>query len=730
MKNKISVFSRKILPLLIFIFITFITFNTLYTNKSHKEYTKLQKLESNLNSYNITISTKKTNAKSIYDILTHYLDKYNGNIYLSEIVHKDNKIIYTNYVYFNNEDIFKNVNLTTGRNLKTSEKESNLFMSTNKTSDNNQIGLISDFDGKNNFEIHTLKSRLDISIFQRNFVIQLENESILSKLSSDLEHEGIFIQKTIENSNSDISYSTFILMLIGCFLSLILIIFNDLLNLYRNIGIEKLLGYSLFTIWRKYAVPIIFMEVISIVLTTLILIKVNFKVFNKLFWLFSLELFIIYIGVILFTILIISIPYIYVKRISLSNIIKNKRPVKATIRINNIIKVVLFTLIVIISIKTINNFKLISSVNKNSYSQWEKTKNYAVLPNFITTDNKMTSFSQEEIKKERSLYLYFNKKGAILADFDSCVPDNRKANAAKHNNDYELDDITINPNYLKSHTIYDIEGNVVDISEDTVDSVLLVPDKYHDYEKEIRDYYNDVKYEPCDNEKCTHKTVNGDINLADQKQKIIWIKSNQKFFSYLLAVNPLQGNCVVDPIARVLTESNGKLNRYYTIIGFHNSPFKIKVDNPLNPKEFILPKLKEYYNMELYNFPIEIVYDRVETEISNLKDQLKIINLAFLILIIMISIITYQNLSLYFEQNKIKLIIQKLHGYKMKDKYKSYFYSTLICWMCILIISNLVCRDFKVIFIVLSLMIIELILTLIMIYKLEKKNILRFTKGG
>ncbi|WP_194191632.1 DUF1430 domain-containing protein [Clostridium chrysemydis] len=717
---------KRIIPILIFLLMTITSFMMLYTSKSFEEKTKFKNLESHLQSFNITISTNYSSANTIYDLVTHYVSKHKGNIFYNEESKKDES--YTNYVYFTDNSIFKDINLESGKVLEPYNDNSNLFLGTKKSEDKNQIGQIESFSGKDEFIIKPMKSNLDISTFSREFTLQLKDEDTLNNLTSDLEKEGVYIRRSLDGESGKYNNNLIIIVLCVCFIVLTLFMFYGVFNSYRKIGIEKLLGHSLISIWKEYSMPIIIIELAIIIISTICLSLIKFESFGRLYFEFLFQLIAIYLLIIIFTIVALSIPYIYVKNISLSNIIKNKKPVKGIITFYNIIKVIITTVVIVLSVFAINNLNLINARYKSSYLEWEKTKNYVVMPDFATTDEKLHAFSKSEIEKERELYLHFNKKGGVLADFNSYDPSNVEESLKDIQEEYMMGSVRVNPNYLKENTIYDVDGNAINIDESVNDAILLVPQKYKDFESEILDYYNTTSHEPCDVENCNHKTVDGKVQLKDQKQKIIWTKSNQKYFSYRLDINPREGNFVIDPIISVLTESNDKLSSYYTIIGFRHNPFKIKVKDVDNAKNEVLSKVSEYYDMNLYRFPVENLYNVVQSQISNIKNRLILTSLIIIVLITIVLLIITQNISLYFNGNKFKITIQKLHGYKFIHKYFKYFISVIITWAFVIPISSIITKDLKVLLLSGLLMIFEIIIIIFMIISLERKNIVRFTK--
>lgn len=724
---------KKILLGFIFLFITIFTFNSLFYAEKHNRYSEMINIGETNKSNKIVISNSGRSEEDIYKILKLYLNMYNGNLYCSETSTKPGKSIHTKYIYISNADLFKDIRLSDGRFLDVFENESDKFLSTENLGDSNQIGQIEDFVGNNNFEIRTIKNNLDDSFFNKNLIIQLKDPSDFSKFVKDLEGEDLYIQILLGNSGEMTSAPVFKIMVVICFFVLIMLIVYHLLNSYKKIGIEKMLGYSKKDIWLKGILSIISIEFIVMCITTFILIFVNFKVYNSLFIAFIINLLKVYILMIIFTFIFVSIPFLYVKRISISNMLKNKRPVKSIVCFNIFIKILLSISLVLLSVSVYKSYKIVQSRYSSSYETWEDTKEYAIVTGLITKGKTINDdYSVEQMQKEKELFLYFNKKGAIYANFQSYAPDVYELNL-KHSdmNEGPLS-ININPNYLNKHTIYDENGQIVSIDETETELILLVPKNYKSIEDGIRKYYESNR----SNKGKSHadKEDGDDSNVAqeevDPNIKIIWTSEGQNFFSYRLDINPGSGNCITDPVAVVITESNGSLIDYYKLLGYNGSPFKFKVDDISNPAASILDKVKDYYDMSIYSFPISSVYDNVKEEILEIKREIRFLTVIITILISIIMIITVQNIYNYFEQHKVRLAVQRFNGYKTIDKYKGWFLIEFISFLIILTISSLIMRSYEVLWITLIFFTAELIISLVFIRLTEKRNILRITKGG
>ncbi|MBU5591638.1 DUF1430 domain-containing protein [Clostridium sp. MSJ-4] len=720
---------KNIFLAIIFIFITTMSFNSLFYEEKYNQYNKMINLGDRSNTTKVVISIGEKKPTEVYEILKFYLKKYNGNLYCSYVLDDGNDSKYIDYIMFANSDIFKNIKLNNGRFMNDFESESNKYLSTKKTNDENQIGQICDFTGKNYFEIRTLKSKLDSNIFSRNFYITMPNKSDFEKFVKDLNLEGIHLINSGNDTLNDPDNSAYKIISVVCYFVMVLLIVYNILNSYKSIAIEKMLGFNKKNILAKRIFPIIKIEILSILITTLILILINFKVYNLYFFNFLNKLLQIYAVMIIASIILISLPFMFINFIKISNMLKNKKPIKFIIYFNTFIKIIFTVIFIVLSINCYSKYQIIKSSFSYSYENWEKTREYYIVPEMQTTTNIGDPYNLEYRQKEKELYYTFNKSGSILADFRSFMPGYyEKEKSSANNETYKIDTITINPNYLKENKVLDENNNRVNILENDKEYILLVPEKYHSKEKEIIEYNEFIKegYNSKEEEiKNKPKSI-----VAKQNIKIIWIKDNQKFFSYLIDVNPVDGNMVSDPIARVLTESNGDLSDYSVLFGFKSNPFKIKVGDSSNSIETILDNIKKYFDFNIYRFPVFSLYSSVQEQIRNTKQNIQFMILIMLILFIGIMTIILQNVINYFEQNKVRLAIQKFHGYKKISKYKSYFIGIFLNWILVSVISILIIKSVKIFPFIVILIIIEYIISFLFLNFVETRKVIKVTKGG
>lgn len=631
---------KKIIYFLLIV-ISMFSFSILFNNQKLQVNSDMEKAEQSIsNSYNIVIPSDILNSKEsdIYNCIVEVLKKHNANIYYSKIGPNERII---KFVYLTDLSYFNNFEITEGRSLNSDEIESNKFLNSENTGDENQIGRIATFDGKQLFEIRTLKSMLGGNyLLDGNCTVQLSNgdniDSFIKDLESSLNTTGI--QNETKNTiTPEYYYNQWIIP--SLYFIIILLILYSILKSYKKFGIQKMLGYSIKGIWIKEVLSLIISQAIITIVVDIAMSLFLFKEFNIYLLNFLKILFINNISQVGILFVISSIPFIYLNNITVINIIKNKIPIKDIIIFNSILKVILIILFFNLINQGIQNYNRIENTFTNKYKSWEDTKGYYILPYINTKNGDMPIDKSSSMLTQ--LYFNVNEDGAIWADFSNYSPAQYKMNSAATNYDYERDWVTVNPNYLKSNLIYDVNNQPIAISEDDADLVLLVPDKYKENEKDIINLWEKMKLGYAENEM-----------TRNEKIKIIYTKSNQKIFSYESDVNPDDGNMVTDSIVRVITEKNGVDWDYDITIGFGGNPIKIKVDPSFDPEKYIIMKLQEV-GLEKYVDKIVPANDGVAFESKSVYELLIFIIGGLIILTIAMVIIILQNVYCFFEQYKL-----------------------------------------------------------------------------
>lgn len=699
------------------IIISMFSFSLLFNNEKLKQNGNIERVEQSLsNSHDIMLPSKidKENIEKVYNCIKEVVKVHNANIYFSK-VGSDGQFV--KFVYLTNLSYFDNFEISNGRGFNLNDMESDKYLSSNDTGDEKQLGVISIFAGTEVFEVKTLRSMLDADfLLSGQCTVQLSDNDDINLFMKDLEEKLNIVgvqEEDLKIEIPDYYYNKWIVPSLYCMITLLIL--YSILKSYKKYGIQKMLGYSNKDIWLKEVLVLTVVQGLIFIIVSIIMSLILFKQFNVYYIRFLKKLFLYNLCQFAILFIVASIPFIYLQKISVVEVIKNKRNIKDIIIFNSVLKSLLIVLSFSLISKGINNFDKIQNVFNDKYKAWDAAEGYYIIPLMNVKNGDITS---EEEKSIADLYFNINKDGAVMANFTSFSPEQRQFAIEDKKPSYESDIVTVNPNYLKENLVYDLNDNPIYISENEKDLILLVPDKYKENEKEIRDMWEIYK-----------KGYGENSVAANEKTKIIYIKSNQNTFSYEADVNLDNGNMVNDAILRVVTESNGTEWEFGTVIGYTGNPIKIKVDPYLSAEDYIYEKLREV-GLEKYVDKIVPANDGIAFESKSVYKLLMFIIGGLVIILIAMIIIIMQNIVCFFEQYSKKIAIRGFNGMGILEKYKECFNLIFITSLIAFIISIYINMDLKILIpLSIAFMFIDLLMTIVMIRYINKKRISSIIKG-
>jgi len=306
--------------------------------------------------------------------------------------------------------------------------------------------------------------------------------------------------------------------------------------------------------------------------------------------------------------------------------------------------------------------------------------------------------------------------------------------------------IKVNNNYLRVFPVYDVQNNPVEVSEDTSDWILLVPEKYRNREKEIISFFQKDRAGLMDVEKRFYKQPVPD-NGKNQQIEIIWLANNQKIFSFNPKVFPAENNVIIDPIIQVVTEKNSLLADWGSILGNGaTDPLKIRLinrDTALTYKT-LEPELKRLKLDD--NLKHLITVDQfVLQQIYNLQEGMNRLLLISLALLAGLMLLVVQNLTIFFNKYQRKFVVRRLFGTGFFRTYKEYIFLFSVIWTFQILICFIVNRtgayipfivklnraaDIKLFLVAAVLIAIELAASVIALVIIEQKSKVKVLKGG
>lgn len=696
-----------------------LSFFILFNNEKREQQSNMERAEQTLQ-YNIKIIIptkvdiypKEKTIKGIEDTL----NKYDASIYYKRLTKGDET--QSTYIYVNDNEYLSKFSVRNGRMLQKEDMNENKFISTKNKNSSEQVGTLSSFCKENEFEIYTLGNMLEKDYsFGGECYISFNEKTDTDIFIKDLEKEinvpGIQI---VDNQSIDIPTNSNMWIILLIYFVVLLLILYDLLKSYKKIGVEKLLGNSDLRIYTKRILELIKLYIVIFLISNIAMAIIKFHDLNSYVITFLSKLLRMNLMLGLIFVVMSSIPLIYINKISIINMLKNKRLTTEILVFNFFIKIIMVTLLTFIVNQGVSNFDRIKNVFSDSFKQWEDVKDYAIIPQLINITPDVVD-TDEFTQNQKELYDYFNDKGAILANFGEYSPGIREIRKSETSSDYERNNVTVNPNYLDKYPIYDLNGDQISISEEDENYIVLIPEIYKQDEQEILKLFD------------RWKQAKFGAKSENQPNKIIWIKSNQKLFSMQIDINPNENNYVDDAIVHVMTKKNASLVNYNIILGIADSPFKIKVDDYKNPNETIMPILKQY-NYDKYVENILCISEQTASESKSIKDMITFLSISILLTVCSLILVIVQNIHNFFDKYKKIIAIKKLNGYTMYDKYKQYFVMSILSWIIIFSITIIKLPIKTVLGTIVVGIVTEFLLSIIVLFIVDRKKVISVIKEG
>jgi len=714
---------RKIVIVLLFIAEALIVFGILFQAENSLRYNEFINAERTDDSHKVVLSVNEQNAGVIYEALCSLSDQYQANVIAARMKSEDGKNRNIKYVYITRPDFYQS--FTFEGVSAHPDHDSTQFLSTEKTGDPEQVGRIANFARDDVFEVRSLREMLNIAEpFNGVYTIQIANEDFNAFYSEFYSRTGFVMQETRMPSVSSGFEDLFFPMLLGVIICIhlivLLVVVYDFAKDAKSIAVEKMLGHRKRSIWGIRIFRLLRNQAISVVavgvLMSLIFLKAS-KIFAAIF---LLKLALVGAITITSTVILSLVTFVSIAHVSIVGMLKNLRPVRSIGAVNMIAKIALMISIIYFGQMAFAEYRSIQGIHALQYAQWQEARDLYVLE--VQNMNMGEWLSEENVAKRIELYYYFNKSGSILADFDDFTPEFQTLNA--HMSNLKYAGARVNPNYLSKYPVYDINGDIAQISEETEDMVLLVPEVFKAEETQIREYYQSSLIYQGE----TYSTPSG-LKLRDQEISIVWVKNDQPYFSYNLSVNPNEGNMISNIVLEVLTEKNGFVQFYDVVMGYKGNPLKIKAVGADSQTEIYEAVRKQGFEDNLK--AVVSIFDSVAQEVDESLRMIAFILSAIAVLILTLSMIVVQSIHNYFDKNKRLISIRSFMGQSFQLKYGSYFLKNIaVAWAFIILVSLIIASPGIALLLGISLMTMEILASLITILVIEKKRILDNLKGG
>jgi len=690
--------------------------------------------------------------------LVNCATKNHVNIFRTSVGYDANdKPFTTHYVLLASEQtvFFNEFRLRDGRFLTPNDtQKTTLFVSTKETESTEQVGLIEDINRNDSVSIYGLHEAYqslpaagrywvesnrpeDTDAFFKDFVDELNAIGANVSRQSLILESSITIRSFADNSRL-INWSLIWVVIVAV---IILVAYRQLYESKRT-AVLLLQGNSAFQAWfvvsgRVIVTTMVILSIASLAIslvipgTTMSLIRSNALTMAA-------------VTLLTLTASLITVPYI--SNIKTSDALKNRKDTSTILVYNIIMKC---GLSVVLITTTISGLALLGEINEATakLGSWQSTSQYGIFyPRSIGNDVEELASGQiaSTAAEIYDLYPALNDRGALYVYAGMYEPIALQQGLPAG----YFRSMQVNPNYLSEYPIVDKDGNSVTVSEEEIDWVLLVPMKYRTNEDQILQFFRLQRFGNAEMESRADfekRIFNRDVPEAIQNQsiRIIWIKDNQRVFTFNPLVAPEDGNCIVDPIVEVMTIHNSMaFDRINGINGMPGTGIKVKLINgdttaTLNELRGLLKELHLDDNL----LHLVTLNDYALFRLQELQQEFQTEFVGVLLVFVLFIVLAIQTVTLLFEQNARSATVRKLLGYPFFIRHRYFFLTLSVTWSVMYIVSLLlssillpmigvpVANTPLILFVVLVAFIIEVAISAAALYLVESKRIPDVIKG-
>lgn len=702
MKYKIS-FSLFFLLIIMYIYISMYK---MYELKNYKELINFGEKDSCV--YNAVIDTGANYDDDVYECLKNNADKYNINIYATNIKEEKNKKEITRYAYITDFSFCSDIRLESGSFFDRSNIESDYYLTTEKCSDSKKLGEIASFSENTIFKLMTLKSGLDDNPFNLNITFSGRDYNF-DDMVTDLKNNGISCYTTsVETEVFSVDIFPFCLIIIFSMIIMILINVYDLFNSYKEIAVKKMLGYSYITICME-KIRFIFLSqtIISFVIYNMLKLILKVKK-SSLSDEFNRRILSLYGGLIIASVISVFLVYLFSKSFSVSELIKNNDQNIKIILFNMLFKAIVTAVALFFAF---NIFQDYCKIHSSKYQKWKECQDYYCVSGIATVSEDADIKSANAFRRSYSVYKDLNARGAVLCDFTSHSKDEIDFYKKKHGEDklFMYLENYVNPNYLKNNIILDSSGKRVEISEECDKITYLIPEKYRNYEEQAFEVIQDWS------------------DAKDEDINIIWIKNDQKAFTYNWYVGMENGCYIKDPVLCVYTLNNTSAYTFWYFCGAYNAPVKFKCSDTSDIK-FFYQTLYKYFDKSIYRYNVYNFYDSVAAEIEKTDMKLKYDIVCTVCLLIILILMIVQNICVYLMGFEKEVAVFTLMGYRFFHIHSFFFLQFVFYSISVLLVELLIVHNMKAELLFLLYFVVEFIVTCVLTYNYGRNNTVNLLK--
>ena len=642
------------------------------------------------NKTSVIISNFNSSDYSTEQLNKYFIDMYqNENMAISKYIYRNtNELI----IYTNDLSIYDRVNIYSG---KSPEVNTDQFVSTYKTKDNNQVGIFFKTEPNLNITIKNIDTTNEFGLDGVYYISLYGSKTIQDFINYwDNSMGNIDIYR---NENTNLYIDSAMLAPISVLLVFVILCVMQYSNSQlKKSAILKLNGFSTFEVSLIKILSLsklLFLSGITILVLFILYIFFTFQNNN-----YYLNLILLYMSILVILIIALNILNTIFLIYKLQNenelsLLKGKKSYKLTVIFSYILKF----FCVIFFLSSVNNFHsnfLLYQSNISNLSDWGKTEhihrmklNYSGerdLAIDLLISNRI-SLLYKDLVENKDMFIIdasnYNKisSGEYIYIANSVdIPADINPNGKT---------VTIDENYLKVNPIYDSNNLVIynQIQYDPYVLNILVPEKLREFENQIKAnfrehfYFQKVIVDNIYNTELDNALNYTDI--SDLSINIIYVKNDQQYFTFSALVEPDNYNTIYDPIAIIYTN-----NVHVSYIHSYFSFCTYFIDDGLNAYDSINDYISKYdLNASItgvasvYTQKSEIIYHLQKLFIRNIVNC-TVVSFSYFTVI-------YILLSSYYERHQFKLYIKNLFGYNFFDRNSIFIFTMMLCNISALVFS-------------------------------------------
>ncbi len=642
----------------------------------------------------------KNNDVDIFRVEYTYSEKgkYNYNVYVDE----DNSVI-ENFKYD------ENINFKNGEILSTKQK-----------SNDKHIKI---FNTLREYEFHYYKDILKNEEITGNYLIYSKNINNINQFEKDIKKIDNIEVNDIQNEGVSSSITVLNMYLYVIIFILVIYFVINVLNIVRNqkkIAVKKMYSYSNYKIYlqelKSFSLNYLIITIILGLLT------VVYLVYNNIFFWEIIKYHILIFSIVyLILVVLFSISRMYIYKVNVIYAIKDLKQDKIMDSFNFIVKSSLQLILLLLLLASIFQLEDMTKLF-STYKLWNGTENYSYTKLYETVEAnenpKIYLSNLSKLYKEME-----NELGAILIDASSV--NNLKRDSFCEENYFNSDcsSIIVNTNYLK-------QNNKLSGMYNNLANTIFVPKKYEENKDEIIKEYQRYYYLNNNNIKDEYDKNYNEEDMEKTEVNIVWI-DDFEIFTGDPTIN--ENGIVSDGIIAV----NDNLSESSLENSMSQGQIYFQVEDSSNPYKTLKPYIeKNNLTSEIKSTPT--VFSRYSDTLESSKRILINLVIKLTLVIFMYLLIIFNEIVLFYEENKKKYVIRKIHGYSLFKTYRLYINNILYTWITSIIIYIFLLRigivsEYEVKNIVIMLIIlisIEFIISVIFLKLLEKQNIIKVLKEG